>query len=204
MCVIDTETTGLDPEIHEIWQLCILPLNHNLEVMRDKLPFYILMKPEKLHYIDWDVPVFKKNKQKILDASIRGHDPFQAVELLEQWIQKLGLPVTKYGRPMPITPLGQNYGFDRAFLQRWLGHEQYDAWFHWHYRDTMQAALYLNDRAAFHANKVPFSKVDLRWICVQLGVDLPPAHSHDALYDCKATAEAYKKMCQNFQQGILS
>ena len=201
LCVIDTETTGLDPRNNEIWQLCIMPLDNELIPSRQQMPFLITMKPEHLEYIDWNVTVMKKNKSKILDASLRGHDREAAKDLLVDWIEKLKLPLTKYGTPKKIEPLGQNYCFDKGFLEQWLGVEMYQEYFDYHYRDTMQAALYLNDRAAFHGSKVPFSKVNLKWLANKLGVEL--IDHHDALADCQATAEVYRRMChKNF--GVLS
>jgi len=193
MCVIDTETTGLDPRYNEIWQICILPLDANLLPDKTKMPFYILMKPEHPEYIDWDVNVMKKNKTKIMDAMHRGHDKIAAEEMLLRWIEGLKLPVTKFGTPCKLEPLGQNYGFDKEFISQWLGVDVYQEFFDYHYRDSMIAALFLNDRASFHAEKVPYSKVNLNWLCNKLGVLNEDAH--DALADCVATAAVYREMC---------
>ena len=193
MCAIDTETTGLDPRYNEIWQICILPLTDDLKPDKRHLPFYILIKPEHPNYIDWNIPVFKKNRAKIMEALQRGIEQEAAVDLLIQWIEKLKLPVTKYGTPKKIEPLGQNYGFDKGFIEQWMTIDRYQEYFDYHYRDTMHAALYLNDHAAFRLEKVPFSKVNLNWLCNKLGVKNDD--SHDALADCVATAECYRLMC---------
>lgn len=196
MCCIDTETTGLDPRFHEIWQICILPLTDEMKPSKKRLPFAIMIKPEHPEYIDWTVPVFKTNKKKIMMAMEKGFEREQAADMLEGWVDKLGLPMTKNGKGMnrcKIEPLGQNYGFDRGFIEQWLSVARYQDIFDYHYRDTMHAALYMNDRAAFHAEKVPFSKVNLGWICNQLGVVNHDAH--DAVADCVATAECYRQMC---------
>ena len=193
ICVIDCETTGLDPRHNEIWQICILPLNGALKVDKTKIPFYILMKPEHPEYIDWNVPVFKKNKTQIMEAMKRGHDQLAAISMLDEWVDKLGLSYNKYGNRHLIEPLGQNYCFDKGFIEQWLGVERYQEIFDYHYRDTMHAALYLNDRAGMHAEVVPYSKVNLQWLCKKLGVI--NNNSHDALSDCVSTAECYRKMC---------
>ena len=88
MCAIDTETTGLDPRYNEIWQICILPLTDDLKPDKRHLPFYILIKPEHPNYIDWNVPVFKKNRAKIMEALQRGIEQETAVDLLIQWIER--------------------------------------------------------------------------------------------------------------------
>jgi DNA polymerase III epsilon subunit-like protein len=193
MVCIDTETTGLDPRYNEIWQLCMLPLDNNLRPDKKHLPLLLLIRPEHPEYIDWNVPVFKKNRAKIMEALERGYDRETAVDLMEQWIVKLGQPVHGSGHPYKLEPLGQNYAFDKAFLEQLMTVDRYQELFDYHYRDLMHAALFLNDRAAFHAEKVPFNKVNLNWLCNKLGV--VNADSHDALADCCATSECYRLLC---------
>ena len=41
LCVVDVETTGLDLFWHEIIQLCILPLDSDINPRTDVSPFYI-------------------------------------------------------------------------------------------------------------------------------------------------------------------
>jgi len=190
ICVIDTETTGLDPFYHEMIQIAILPLDANLDPRQDVIPFYISLKPDHPERIDREA--MKVNK--IMDLTKNGFDRLKAIDLLEEWVTKLKLPCTKYGTPKRITPLGQNYTFDKTFIQAWMGNKSYEAFFHYHYRDTMIAANYLNDRAAFHAEVVPYSKVGLQWLCHQHKIE--NVRAHDALSDCVATAAVYKKMCQ--------
>ena len=190
VCVIDTETTGLDPLWHEIIQICILPLDSNFNIRKDVMPFYIDLIPDHPERIDKNA--MKVNRLKMAEIGKRGFDRLAAIDMLEGWIKKLGLPCTKYGTPKRIIPLGQNYGFDRGHIQKWLGMELYNTFFDYHYMDTMITANYLNDKAAMHAEKVPFSKISLAWLCNVLKVVNEKAH--DALHDCMATAEVYKKM----------
>lgn len=194
ICAIDTETTGLDPRYNEIWQICILPLDSDLKPNKDHHPFYLMMKPSRPEYINWEIPIFKRNKKKILDAINRGHDPEKAHDLLGEWIEKLELPTTKWGTPKKIMPLGQNYAFDKAFIQQWLGMEQYEEWFDYHDRDTMVLANFFNDYAAFRGNPAPFAKVNLPWLCKQFNI--VNSRAHDALSDCVATADVYRNFCK--------
>lgn len=194
ICAIDTETTGLDPRFHEIWQIAILPLDSNFDIYNQIPPFYILMKPECPEYINWEADVMKKNQKHIVDAMKRGIDKEAAKDLLKKWIDRLDLPTTNWGTPKKIMPLGQNYAFDKGFIQQWLGMEQYEEWFDYHDRDTMVLANFLNDHAAFRGNPAPYAKVNLRWLCKKHSID--NAHAHDALSDCRATAELYKALCQ--------
>ena len=136
-----------------------------------------------------------------MDAMQRGHEREAAVEMTIEWIEKLDRPITKFGTTCKLEPLGQNYGFDRGFMEQWMTLATYQDYFDYHYRDLMHAALYLNDKASFYAEKVPFSKVNLAWLCNKLGV--VNADSHDALSDCVATAECYKKLCMQGSLGKL-
>jgi DNA polymerase III epsilon subunit-like protein len=191
MCAIDIETGGLDPNWHEILQICILPLDANCDVRRDVMPFYIDLRPEHPTRVE---PEARKKNGISLERMMRGFDQDKAKDLLEDWVNKLQLPYTKYGKRKRILPLGQGYHFDKAFLQTWLGVDRYSEIFDGRVVDTVSVASYLNDLAAMHAEKVPFSKVNLSWLCKQLSVPLDRAH--DAMADCVATAAVYKKLIQ--------
>jgi len=190
LCVVDTETTGLDPFWHEVIQLCILPLDSNFEPRQDVIPFYINLIPDNPERQSSGAK--RKHGIKLTEIMKTGFDRIKAIDMLEDWIKTLGLPVTMYGTPKVILPLGHNYGFDRMMLMGWLGRDYYDTVFHYHYRDTMIMANCMNDKAAFHAEKVPFPKTGLQYLCSTLKIDTP--HAHDALGDCIATAKVYKKL----------
>lgn len=196
LCVIDCETTGLDPNWHEIIQICILALDSNLRPRRDVMPFYIEMIPESPERASPEA--MRINRLDFAVIGQRGHDQEKAKDLLEDWINKLGLPLTTYGNRKKILPLGQNYAFDKGFISAWLGHETYNEYFHYAYRDTKIVAQFLNDRAGMHVEKVPFSKTSLAWLAKKL--DVPHEKAHDALSDCVATAEIYRRL---LQQGLL-
>jgi len=197
LCVIDCETTGLDPSWHDLIQICILPLDSNIKPRKDgPMPFYIEMIPQ--HPERADPKAMEINRLDFAIIGQRGHDQEKAKDLLADWIKKLGLPSTKYGNLKKILPLGQNYSFDEGFIKAWLGFETYNEYFHYDYRDTKRVAAYLNDRAGMHAEKVPFPKTGLGSIAKRLNV--PHEKAHDALADCQATAEIYRRF---LQQGLL-
>lgn len=190
LCAIDVETTGLDPNYHEIIQIAILPLDAEIKPRQDILPFYIEIKPEFPERVSREA--MKINKLNLATIMNRGSDKFAAIDKLEKWVSKLGLPVTKYGNPKKILPLGQNYGFDRAFMIQWLTPAMYNYLFDYHSRDTMVAALYLNDRANMKAEPIPFSKVKLTYLATKF--DIQYDRAHDALCDCATTAEVYRQL----------
>ena len=196
LCAIDTETTGLNSDWHEMIQICILPLDSNIQPRRDVLPFYIELIPD--HPERADPQAMKINRLDFAILGQRGHDRDKAVDLLETWVSRLGLPSTKYGKRKKIIPLGQNYGFDKSFILEWLGQETYNDIFYYDHRDLKRAVAYLNDRAGMHAEKPPFPQSSLSQICKRLNVRLDNAH--DALADCQATAECYRQL---LRQGLL-
>jgi len=199
LCAIDTETTGLDPFFHEICQICILPLDSNIEPIKDIMPFYMEIIPEYPERINRQAMTV--NRLKMAEIAQRGFPKDKVAELLEEWFEKLNLPVTNYGKGKRILPLGHNYAFDKAFIMAWLGGTMYDDLFHYHYRDTMIAAGFLDDRASFIAEKCPFGKCSLSWVANKLNV--PHDRAHDALQDCLVTAQCYKKILTHADWGLV-
>lgn len=196
LCAIDVETTGLDPFIHEIIQICILPLDSNCNVRKDTYPFYIEIIPEFPERRD--AAAMSVHNRSLTTIMQRGHDKEKAKDLLVEWVDKLNLPLTKGGNyRCKIMPLWHNGKFDYCFILGWLGVELYGELFHGLDRDTMHTSLFLNDKAAAHAEDVPFKKNKLSWLANVLDVEDDP--THDALQDCVATAEVYKRM---ISQGL--
>jgi DNA polymerase III epsilon subunit-like protein len=190
LVVIDTETSGLDPSWHELLQIAIVPLDSNCQVRQDVQIFYINIKPEAPERADPDA--MRVNKLDLADLVLQGHDCEKAKDLLVEWVNTLGLPYTDYGNRKRLIPLGQNYSFDKGFIEQWLGSSLYNSLFHYHYRDTQVAASFLNDHAAMHAEKVPFSKTGLAWLAKTFNIQ--NSQHHDALNDCRVTAEVYRQL----------
>jgi len=190
LCAIDVETSGLDPSYHEILQICILPLDSNSLPRRDVMPFFIELIPE--FPLRVDRAAIRANKLDILRITQRGHDQEKAKDLLEDWVNKLSLPYTKYGNRKRIMPLAHNWQFDKSFIQSWLGASTYSEIFDARYRDTQVVAAFLNDVAGMHAETVPYSKINLNWLCKENAIKNEKAH--DALQDCVATAKVYNKL----------
>jgi DNA polymerase III epsilon subunit-like protein len=196
LVAIDVETTGLIPWFHEIIQLSIVPLDSNAVPRKDVMHLDLWIQPEHPERID--PKAMSVNKKTMAEIKTRGHDREKAKDLLREWVDRLGLPYTDWGNRKRLLPLGHGYSIDKAFVQRWFGHPEYSEIFDGRDRDTMVVANYLNDRAAMHAETVPYSKVTLGWLCKQLGVRLDRAHN--AVDDCVATAACYKKL---MEMGVI-
>jgi len=190
LCAIDCETTGLDPEIHELIQIAILPLDSEIKPI-NVMPFYIVLKPDCPELID---PKAMKINKLTKAINTYGLDREKAKDLLGEWVVKLGMGVNKFGTAKTITPLGHNYAFDKAFMIKWLGVGLYNEYFHPHYRDTLTVASFIDDYTAWRAEDVPFGKKDLTWVADKVGYKRKGAH--DALQDCVTTANAYRLMLQ--------
>lgn len=185
LCAVDVETTGLISKKHDIIQLAILPLDSQIKPSSTAPPFYINMQPK--HPENIDHAALKINKTELAHLIINGFDPWKAADMLDEWFERLKLPVNKR-----IVPLGHNWIFDCDFIKEWMGDLSFQHVFDFHYRDSMTAALYLNDRADHHNEKYPFPKVSLQYCCSQL--EVKNINAHDALADCVATAEVYRRM----------
>jgi DNA polymerase III epsilon subunit-like protein len=195
LCAIDVETTGLETGWHEIWQLAIIPLTSDVLPDKKHLPLNILIRPENPERIDWKEDIMCRARKQLTKACVTGFDCEKAKGILLHWVDRLELPLTRGGtNRCRIIPLGHNFTYDYLFLKHWLGKELYEYLFFHQVRDTMRSATYLNDQAAMHAERVPFSKLTLRWVAKQLKVDFGPSQAHDALNDCRATAEVYRRL----------
>lgn len=193
LCAIDTETTGFDPINNGIIEIAIVPLDRFLNPHEKFVCFHMRMKPEPGEDIDPEaLRVTQLNMSQIV---LEGFERTTVADYLVNWFNELGLPAGK-----KIMPLAANWPFDRAMIESWLGKATYESIFHPYYRDVQGIANYLNDCADMRAEKVPFAKIKLSYLCSLLKVE--QLNSHTAMSDCLATAEVYKKML-SFRPELL-
>jgi DNA polymerase III epsilon subunit-like protein len=184
-CAVDTETTGLDPEKHSIIEICILPLNGDYSINKSIVPFTTQMKPIDGKVIDPEA--LQVNKIDLAWVMLNCVDAYKVADLLMEWYERLQLGMNKR-----IVPIAQNWPFDRAFLISWLGHLTYELIFDRHYRDTMSLACSINDRADMINAKIPFPKLNLKFLAAQFGIENPDPHR--ALGDAITTAQVYRQL----------
>lgn len=184
LAVMDCETTGLVAGYHDLVQVAVLPLNADLDPLEGVNPFYMNVQPE--HPERAAPAALKKNGLK-LEVLQYAPSKFEVADYFEEWFAALNLPLGKR-----LVYLCQNSPFDVAFFKQWLGSEGFDRYFCRRGRDTMYAATYLNDRAAYQAQSVPFPNVSLEALAGKLGI--PYEGAHDALADCIITAKVYREL----------
>lgn len=187
LCAVDVETTGLDPKKHDIIQIAVLPLDSNIQINKDYTPFDMKLRPERIDSVDAES--LKISRQDLSTLLLTGMDPITAGDLLYEWFKKLDCAIGK-----KIIPLAHNWIFDSSFIREWLGELLFAEIFHWQYRDTLIAANFINDRADFHNETVPYPKSGLKSMATRLGIEFPERCHHDALADCVACAEVYRRL----------
>jgi DNA polymerase III epsilon subunit-like protein len=192
LCAVDVETTGLQAGYHDIAQICILPLNEQYLPSREIIPFNMNLSPKRPENADQEA--LKKCKLKLADLILEGMDPHRAADLFEEWFEKLKLPGGK-----KIAPLAHNWPFDRGYLIDWLGPKNFEDRFYHRYRDPMVIGNFCNDLADLRGEQYFYQKLELPYLVSLLHVEAP-GRLHDALNDCVAVAEVYKRM---LHRGII-
>lgn len=185
ICVIDCETTGFTPGKHDLIQICILPLDFNLNPDEKYVPFQLEIKPRYPENVDLEA--MSVNRRDLHTIMTRGMDSYAAADLFEEWTLRLNLPQRKF-----ISPLGHNWVFDKAFVEDWLGSTSFNSHFDGRYRDTLPVSLFINDTMDNKNEPCPFPAQRLSALCCRLGIEWDVSAAHDAVYDCYKTAELYR------------
>jgi DNA polymerase III epsilon subunit-like protein len=185
LAAVDVETTGSRAGFHEIIQIAVVPLNSDLRPLPGVRPFNRYIAP--LHPDREEKQATKVHGLDVNELFRTAPSPGRVADLLVEWFESLDLPVDKR-----LIPLAQNWSFERGFLDSWMGQSLVSNIFHFLARDSMSSALFLNDEYVFRGEIPPFQKVSLTALCQTLGV--VNDHPHDALHDCLAEAEVYRRL----------
>jgi len=185
LCAIDVETTGTNPQHHEMTQVTFLPLTKDLEPSREFVPFDLLLHIDYEERIEWDA--LRVTKTDFMKHQQVAMDKYQAADLFEDWVAKFNLPIGK-----KIMPLAHNWPFDRGFIMEWLQPTAYDNFIDGRFRDSMVLAAAINDIYDRRNEPAPFTRINLSVLCKKLNVVNKSAHN--SLADCEATAQVYKKL----------
>ncbi len=169
--ILDTETSGLSSDTHEILALSILPYN-----------------PETLeHYPDsalrLRIKATKPCEAKALE--INGLDP-EVGGTVDDAISA----IDRLYDGCKIVATCHNTYFDRQFMEGIFGKKYINMRFHYHWGDTMTAALMLsNSKSVSLQNLIKFH-----------GLESGPAH--DAFGDCISTMHLLKFLRKNKEIGV--
>jgi len=186
LCAIGIECTGPDLNRHELAEVCVLPMNHMLQVHPDLILFNMKMRIEMPEEIDWNETRIRKTEVGTLTHSNNYRD--SVAEYFLTWFKELELPFRKQ-----IIPLTYNWPYVRAVLYGWLGHEIFHEIFLEDYRDLLAVAHYLNDFADMRGEVPPFSKQKFRWIANKLDIPLMEIGGSPCS-DALTLSEAYRKI----------
>lgn len=187
-CIIDTETTGLEPGKDQILDICIMPINADCTINENHSALRLYIKPTV--EMSPDVPPFMRRNYET--AKQYGVDAEDAKAAVISWLKRNNID--------KISPVGHNYiGFDRGFIYAWLGKEIYQAWFDYHIEDTMSMAHLINRKAILTHGRPVFDSVKLERLAAYFGIPPRPELDHTAFGDCMTTLEVYRRML-----GILS
>lgn len=195
LCAVNIETTGTKVGLHDITQVCVMPLDSTIKPHPTLMPFDLVLRPDRLNQID--IEDVKINKLRLGNYALTGFDPFEAADLFAEWYKSLQLRETK-----KIMPLAYNWASIRPFIEEWLGPLNFEYHFDDRYRDVVSIALYLDDRADVEVEQFPFAKVDLRYIASSLKLPFEPNRNNESIYNCAVIAAIYHELLR-LRVGIL-
>lgn len=182
--VIDTETTGLNPQVNNMLTMSILLCEEgNIEP--------IIKREFKFKYENYNVSVgaLKINKIDLVEHDKNAFDTFDDV------IDYLHLAYIECGYNKP-TVIGHNVGFDLGFIHSSIGKEKWEQYVSYRNIDTCTIARFLSDCSIIKTNNVSLGNlVDYFELNNSDNNNL-----HNSLYDATKTWEVYCKMIKLLQE----
>jgi DNA polymerase-3 subunit epsilon len=170
LAFVDVETTGLDPDVHEIIQVAILVESQTTNQV--VMGFETKVKPQNLEVAD----------PKALELNGYQNHPewWDSAPVMNE---ELAAVIASYLKNAIM--VGQNVGFDKGFLQKAL--KKYDMW-DWIGHHTVDTA----SMAIEHLGPLGVSSVSLKNTCKVLGI--PNENEHDAMADVRRCRAVYHKL----------
>lgn len=155
ICALSTKTTGLKPELHEVIELAIKPIDGDA--------VYYRIRPNKPENYD-------KVVQDINGISVQAANSFMSMEdakklILNTW--------------QSIIVLGHNCIFDFTMLRATFGQDFNDVIYNREFIDTMDLAMTHDTQRLMRGEKKAFKNYQLKHVCSVLGV--PFTHKCEAL-----------------------
>ena len=183
---IDTETTGVVREKHEIVQLAAIVTNEDASEILDEIN--ITIRPENVEAID---PAAIATSNKTVDDLLANE--YSMKEAHKVFCEFLGKHINKYDRTYKGHFVAYNSQFDEDFVRLLFdrcGDHYYGSWF-WN------PSLCVMKEFAFlirdHRQKIANFK--LCTVCEFADIKFDEENgAHDALYDVRKTVELFKKL----------
>lgn len=171
ICSIGMKRTGDNYKEDEVYEICVLPLDLDLDPMFGKV-------------FDKQIRVSEKHQDKV--KHVLFSKSFSVVwDAFDLWFEE----TIKDGQ---ILPLGYDWPLMSRFLESMFDTSGCKIYFSGSVRDIKSCAQYLNDLAEANDQKMPFSKLTLRYITNNCDASLPKDYS--ALDMAVKIATAYKRM----------
>lgn len=175
--IIDTETTGLSPTRNQVLTIGLLATNINHQRIKILDCDHIFIK-HKIY--DTSPRAMSINKIDLNSLNKNGVTPIQACKKVNDFLNSNNFNKT------PI--VGHNIAFDKNFLRNLFAKQNQNLPFHHESEDTMWIWKSLQQQ-----NLVPSHlRRNLQTVASHFNIDYTKAH--DALADCKITAQVYHKM----------
>lgn len=172
---VDIETTGLNPEIHEIIEIAVVRVTQTWEEGE---------KPQFLSSFEWSVkikPLHIENADPVA-LKVNGYsknDWKEAVSLKEA--------LTEFSKKTEgAIMVAHNVAFDAGFLDKNMSQEGVSNTMHYHRLDTVSMAY-----ATLHSTP-DVNRYSLMELCKYFGIENTDPHS--ALSDARADFELFKKL----------
>ena len=191
LCFIDTETTGLDRNKNNIFQISAKITDPDAKEVIDQINLRFV--PHSLEYVE---PESLEKTGYTLEEL--GSFPLSSSQAFKQFTDWLATHVDRFDKKDKLQFLAYNAQFDVEFVRQWFlkNGDNYFGSFFWNPAIcVMQAAAWFvqSVRPAF-----PNFKLGTICKCAELGWDEDSAH--DADYDVAKTVELYRYLRENLSQ----
>jgi len=183
LAALAIKTTGPDAQKHEIIEIAIIPLNEKCEIDKSKIPFNLMLKPERPELVDYSF-----ENEYLMHVCTVGFEKYDAAELFEAWFLKLKLLERK-----KIMILAHDWASKRDFIKEWLQPTSFGIHFDHRYRDPQAIGLFMNDVFDRKTEPCPFPKVKLGYMSSVQKVEYEP-RLPSVIDECQAVINLYHSL----------